>query len=216
VRYRKELRVAALVVLGSLWATACVATSTTAERTDPAPSPSANSAPEAGPGAVDQLTIRPEGPMEGYDRELFGRWVDTDDNGCDTRCEVLARQEIAGLPGLDGQGWESIYDAYMTDDPSELDVDHVVALGEAWRSGASTWSEDRRRDFANDLETGALVAVTASTNRSKGDSDPATWQPPSQAAWCWYGEAWVSTKLRWGLTADADEARALTNMADRC
>src|SRR5690606_9096592 len=111
----------------------------------------------------------------------------------------------------------SIYDGYSTPDASELDVDHVGALGEAWRSGAPSWDAWRRRAFANDLdEPGALIAVSASTNRSKSDRDPASWQPPNRDAWCQWGRAWVRVKVKWGLTADEAEVRALENILAGC
>jgi hypothetical protein len=173
--------------------------------------------PPAGPLAlVDQLVVAPESLSAGYSRDLFEHWIDADHDGCDTRCEVLAAEQRTDLPGLTS-GWLSIYDGYSTDDPSELDIDHVVALAEAWRSGADTWDPARRQAFANDLdEPAALIAVTAATNRSKSDKDPARWQPPNRAAWCEFGTAWVTVKVRWQLTADQAEAGALRNMLADC
>lgn len=166
---------------------------------------------------VDQLTVAPEGSGAGYDRSLFQHWIDADGNGCHTRCEVLAVEKRYDLPGLPGGGWLSIYDGYSTDDPGELDVDHVVALAEAWRSGADTWDPARRRAFANDLdEPDALIAVTASTNRSKSDRDPASWQPPNRDAWCQFGLGWVRVKIKWNLTADDAEVKALRNIVAGC
>jgi hypothetical protein len=110
----------------------------------------------------------------------------------------------------------SIYDGYSTDDSSEFDVDHVVALGEAWDSGASGWNDERREAFANDLDSGQLVAVTAATNRSKSDRDPADWQPPNRDAWCEWGAAWIEVKAKWDLTADRAELDALTNIMRGC
>jgi hypothetical protein len=125
--------------------------------------------------------IAPEGSDAGYDRDLFDHWTDADSDGCDARCEVLEQERRIDLPGLPGGGWLSTYDGYTTPDAGELDVDHVVALGEAWRSGGATWDGARREAFANDLDDpGALIAVTASANRSKGDRDPASWQPPNR------------------------------------
>jgi hypothetical protein len=166
---------------------------------------------------VSQLTIGPESSGGDYDRDLFDHWIDADSNGCNTRCEVLAAERRTDLPGLPGGGWLSAYDGYSTNDASEFDIDHMVPLAEAWRSGANMWPAERRRDFANDLSSPAsLIAVTAATNRSKGDRDPAIWQPPNQSAWCSYVSDWATTKIRWGLTADAAEVRALTNMARGC
>jgi hypothetical protein len=164
---------------------------------------------------IASLPVAPESAAGPYSRHLFGgSWIDADGDGCDTRCEVLRADRHQSLPGLPAGGWLSTYDGYTTDDPSELDIDHLVPLAEAWRSGASGWDGPRRLAFANDLDhPGALVAVTAASNRSKGDKDPAAWQPPSTSAWCDYVMAWVTTKLRWELTADEAEVRALTNMA---
>ncbi|MFO1537455.1 MAG: excalibur calcium-binding domain-containing protein, partial [Actinomycetota bacterium] len=166
--------------------------------------------------ALDRLVVEPEGYRPGYDRGLFVHWVDDDGDGCDTRCEVLAAERRTDLPGLT-VGWLSIYDGYSTDDSSELDIDHVVALAEAWSSGAWAWDAARRRAFANDLgDPRALIAVTAATNRSKSDRDPAQWQPPNRAAWCEFADAWIATKLRWGLTVDPAERAALANMLAGC
>lgn len=191
-------------------------------------------APPSGPGPalVDLLTVTPVGSEAGYERELFPHWVDGDGDGCDTRDEVLLAElrpaRVAGAgagvgAGTDGRGctvtgeWSSSYDGYVTDDPADLEIDHTVALAEAWRSGAATWSLARRQAFANDTGyAGTLVAVTAATNRAKSDSDPASWQPPNRAAWCVFGTNWVFVKYRWQLTADAAEARALRNLLRGC
>jgi hypothetical protein len=173
--------------------------------------------PAGGAARLTRLRVAQEGPRDGYERDLFGGWIDADGDGCDTRCEVLAAERRASLPGLAGGGWRSLYDGYTTADPSELEVDHVVALAEAWDSGASGWTADRRRAFANDLDLpGALVAVTAATNRSKGARDPASWQPPDRSAWCEFGAAWVDVKAKWDLTVDRDELAALTNLLEGC
>lgn len=162
------------------------------------------------------LVIAPEGSRDGYDRSRFRHWIDSDADGCDTRCEVLVRQRTTALPGLAGGGWLSTYDGYSTDDPSELDVDHVVALAEAWDSGAAAWNAARREAFANDLGSGQLIAVTAATNRSKSDRDPAEWQPPNRNAWCEWGAAWIGVKAKWELTADQAEVSALNNIMRGC
>ena len=169
------------------------------------------------PDLVDQLVVAPELPDGGYERGLFVHWIDADGDGCDTRCEVLASERRTDLPGLPGGGWLSAYDGSTTPDPAALDIDHVVALAEGWRSGAAAWDPARRQAFANDLdEPGALVAVTEATNRSKGDRDPASWQPPDRRARCGFATDWVGTKLRWGLTADAAEVAALRSILATC
>lgn len=180
----------------------------------------------AGAFSVDELlstvTVAPESAGSAYDRDLFDHWSDDDRDGCDTRKEVLiSESHVAVQPGARcaiGAGWWlSVYDGYSTDDPSELEIDHLVALSEAWRSGADAWSPERRQAFANDLgHPGALVAVTAAMNRSKSDKDPARWQPPNRGAWCLYATDWITVKARWGLTADEAEATALRNMLNGC
>jgi hypothetical protein len=111
--------------------------------------------------AIDQLVIAPEATGEGYDRDLFPHWTDDDSDGCDVRCETLQSERRTDLPGLPGGGWLSTYDAYTTADETELEIDHVVALAEAWRSGASTWDAARRTAFANDLDPDTRAGAEA-------------------------------------------------------
>jgi hypothetical protein len=148
-----------------------------------------------------------------YVREAFPHWVEHD--GCDTRSRVLIAESTVPVTLGDDctvvrERWRSPYDGAILASPGGLDVDHVVPLAEAWRSGAWAWSDDERRDFANDLEVPyALVAVTSGVNRAKGDRDPATWLPPRVDAICAYVTDWVRVKVRWRLTVDAAEHTAL-------
>ena len=129
-----------------------------------------------------QLTVA-EDKTTGYNRSAFKHWIDTDKDGCDTRAEVLIEEAIVkpkiGLKcKLTGGKWVSAYDGKTITNPSQLDVDHMVPLAEAWRSGAWKWTAEQREAFANDLDNSeALIAVTLSTNRSKGDKDPSSWMP---------------------------------------
>ena len=191
---------------------------------DQADEPPAAPVPGGAGALVDQLVVVPEAGADSYQRDLFGGgWIDADGDGCDTRAEVLIAESLTPAQ-VDPYGcavtagdWLSSYDGYTTTDPTELEIDHVVALAEAWRSGASQWDSPRRLAFANDLdEPSALIAVTASTNRSKSDRDPASWQPPSTASWCGFATAWVTVKVRWALTADQAEVDALRNMLAPC
>jgi hypothetical protein len=162
------------------------------------------------------LPVAPEDSGAGYSRALFPHWIDADGDGCDTRCEVLAEERRTDLPGI-GTGWYSLYDGVVTADPSTFDIDHLVPLAEAWRSGADHWDATRRRDYANDLtDPDALIAVSASSNRSKGDQDPARWLPPNRGSWCEYARDWVEVKVTWGLTADPAEVSALRNLLTSC
>ncbi|MDQ0701195.1 HNH endonuclease family protein [Streptomyces sp. EN16] len=158
----------------------------------------------------------------GYTRSSFRHWnageITTD--GCNTRAEVLiAEAVVAPTVGagckLTGGTWLSYYDGQEVTNASGLDIDHMVPLAEAWDSGASAWTATRREAYANDQgSTVSLVAVTARSNRQKSDQDPADWMPPSPDAQCQYVAEWVSTKLRWQLTADDRELEALKVYAD--
>ena len=160
------------------------------------------------PAGADVLTVSQD-QLSGYNRSLFKHWIDADKDGCDTRAEVLiqeaiVRPKIGKKCVLIGGKWRSEYDGKTTSKASDLDIDHVVPLAEAWRSGAWAWSSLKRQAFANDLENAeALIAVSASTNRSKGDKDPSLWMPSENQ--CQYLNSWVQVKLKYGLTADKIE-----------
>ena len=92
----------------------------------------------------------------------------------------------------------------------------MVPLADAWRSGASGWTDARRQDFANDLTRPQLIAVSSTTNRAKGDQDPSQWKPPNRDFWCQYAEDWIAVKRYWALTVTAAEKTALTDMLGAC
>jgi len=92
----------------------------------------------------------------------------------------------------------------------------VVPLSEAWDSGASKWTTAQRQAFANDVTRPQLVAVSASSNRSKGDRDPATWVPTRSAYVCTYVRAWVQVKYYYDLSVDSAEKTALQNDLSSC
>ena len=171
--------------------------------------------------AVAGLAVAEENRL-GYDRDLFPHWVDEDRDGCHTRREVLIAEATSSpVVGprctLVGGQWYSYYDNATWSDQADLDIDHVVALAEAWDSGASGWTTARRRAFANDLgDERSLVAVTDNVNQAKGDEDPATWMPPYEPARCRFIGEWVTVKLRWRLTVDPSEKAPLTTGADNC
>jgi len=165
--------------------------------------------------ALSRLKVQSE-YQSGYSRDKFGsRWTDADGDGLDTRAEVLIAESkvrvfISGGIVRTGK-WISLYDNRTWKNASSLDIDHVVALSEAWKSGAYRWSASRRLAFANDLGVSwSLRAVTNYVNRSKGDRDPDSWLPPYRAATCTYLVGWVAVKLRWGLSVDADEKSAIS------
>ena len=165
------------------------------------------------------LTVAPD-QLSGYERTLFNHWIDADKDKCDTRKEVLI-QEAVVAPKLssgcvfNGGKWISPYDGLATNDYSTLDIDHMVPLSEAWRSGAWKWSPAQREAYANDLtDSRTLVAVTASLNRQKSDQDPSTWLPPVDK--CTYVSNWIAIKVRYSLTVDTVEANALTTLVASC
>jgi len=153
--------------------------------------------------------------LTGYSRDLFRLWIDADGNGCDARKEVLiseARVKPTLLAGcrLSGGRWWSAYDNLYITDSGSLDIDHLVALSEAWQSGAWRWSPTTRKAYANDLDYPlSLIAVTASTNRQKSDQDPAEWLPAFNEYRCTYVATWIAVKWRWRLTIDPAEQVAL-------
>lgn len=170
---------------------------------------------------ISQLVVAAE-QGDGYDRDLFRHWIDADGDGCNTRREVLiaeakVKPTVTGDCDLVGGEWYSAYDQVTTTDPSSFDIDHFIPLKEAWDSGAYAWSSDKRKDFANDLGFAkSLIAVTASSNRSKSDRDPADWMPPNAEYHCSYITAWVEVKIRWGLTVDEIEFAVLKDYSSTC
>ncbi|KAA0549844.1 HNH endonuclease [Bacillus sp. BGMRC 2118] len=166
---------------------------------------------------LNALTVKTEGSMTGYTRDNFPHWI-SQGNGCDTRQVVLKRDAdyySGDCPVTSGK-WYSYYDGVTVYSPSDIDIDHVVPLAEAWRSGANNWTTEKRKNFANDLNGPQLIAVTASSNRSKGDQDPSTWKPTRYGAHCAYAKMWINTKYRWGLSLQSSEKTALQSMLNSC
>ncbi|MFI6567065.1 HNH endonuclease family protein [Streptomyces sp. NPDC050534] len=167
------------------------------------------------------LPVRTE-DRTGYERSKFRHWIDADRDGCNTRAEVLkAEAVIAPTQGpncvLSGGRWYSPYDDRYLDGPRGLDIDHLVPLAEAWDSGAFAWTAGEREAYANDLgDDRALIAVSASSNRSKADQDPSTWLPPATGYRCTYVTDWVADKTRWGLSVDAAEQSTLEGVLGDC
>jgi hypothetical protein len=186
-------------------------------------SPGAGGSASADPSVARQqlaeLTVADSLSMSGYSRDRFPHWIQQG-NGCDTRDVVLKRQgqgvETAGECKIVKGSWLSPYDNQTYTDPQKLDVDHLVPLANAWRSGAKNWTDDRRQDFANDLTRPQLIAVSLTQNRAKGDQDPAQWKPSNHDYWCQYAEDWVTVKHFWQLTVTAAEKTALTDMLGTC
>ncbi|MCY4035892.1 MAG: HNH endonuclease [bacterium] len=187
------------------------------------PPPSATPASPTGAGLVslaallDQAATAEE-VTAGYSRDDWKHWIDQDGDGLDTRQEVLADESL-GDPAIAGNRvrtglWTSLYDGVRTSNPSDFDVDHVVALNEAHQSGGWAWDTLTRQLYANDLTfPDHLIAVSASSNRSKGARDPAEWLPSNPAAICTYLGWWTAIKVRWGLAMDRAERQTIARYA---
>ncbi|MFI6816051.1 DUF1524 domain-containing protein [Nonomuraea sp. NPDC050328] len=131
--------------------------------------------------------------------------------------EAVVAPTVIDRCRLIGGSWYSYYDDTTVYDAAGLDADHLVPLAEAYDSGAHAWTPARREEYANDLDDSwHLVAVTARSNRSKADQDPATWQPPHETARCRYAAEWTAIKIRWELTIDPAEQQALTDLGTAC
>jgi hypothetical protein len=165
-----------------------------------------------------KLTLGKPGSMKGYSREKFPHWRSTGAN-CDVRDSVLKRDgtkvKLSGCNVVAGT-WKSLYDGVVITSPTKIDIDHMVPLADAWRSGASAWTTEKRGNFANDLKDPQLVAVSASSNRAKGDQDPSTWKPKETSSWCVYAKDWIAVKTAWKLTVTTAEKAALTDMLEKC
>jgi hypothetical protein len=172
--------------------------------------------------------VQGRAPRTGYDRDLFGAgWVDTDRNGCDTRNDVLAR-DLAGETFTPGTRDCVVVSGTLTDPYSgrtidfrrgqgtsdDVQVDHVVALSDAWQKGAQQWDAARRTQFANDPLN--LLAVDGPLNAQKGDGDAATWLPPDRSARCAYVARQVAVKLEYGLWMTRAERDAIATVLETC
>ncbi|MDT9698486.1 HNH endonuclease family protein [Streptomyces sp. P17] len=164
------------------------------------------------------LTVATE-DRTGYNRDLFPLWI-TQSGTCNTREVVLKRDgtnvvQDSACAAVSGS-WYSPYDGATWTAASDVDIDHLVPLAEAWDSGADSWTTSRRQAFANDLTRPQLIAVTDNVNQAKGDQDPATWMPSRTAYRCTYVRAWVQVKYYYDLSVDSAEKSALTSYLNAC
>lgn len=227
---RERVRAAAVAVLGLVMLSSCANSGAGSA----ASSPTAESQVEAMTARrlLAELRVADRLQPDTYDRDAFGSaWSDTDGNGCNQRDDVLLRDAVPGTTTVADQGgcahdvlagtWIDPYTGktLVFDDLKDLSqaqaiqIDHVVPLAEAWASGADAWSDNKRREFANDLAV--LLAVDGPTNASKSDGDPAAWRP-RKAYQCVYARRWIRTKHRYDLAVDASEVTALRGMLGYC
>lgn len=176
------------------------------------------------------LRVRPAGTMDGYSREKFPHWSDAreygwtlpagtpDPGSCDARDAALirdGREEVVGSGCTVERGrWFDPYTGNTYYVPSDIDIDHVVPLANAWRSGAASWSTAKKERFANvPLD---LLAVEDNANASKGDKGPEAWKPPRAAYHCTYSKKWINIKHYWTLSVTKSEKSALKQMLSTC
>ncbi|MFJ1805302.1 MULTISPECIES: HNH endonuclease family protein [unclassified Streptomyces] len=164
------------------------------------------------------LTVKTEN-RTGYDRDLFPTWI-TISGTCNTREYILKRDGTnivtnSACTATSGS-WYSPYDGATWTAASDLDIDHLVPLAEAWDSGASAWTTAQRQGFANDVTRPQLIAVTDNVNQSKSDQDPAEWMPSLTSYRCTYVRAWVQVKYYYDLSVDSAEKSALTSYLSSC
>ena len=169
-------------------------------------------------GYLSQLTVAAEN-RTGYSRSLFPTWI-TISGTCNTREWILKRDGSnvttdSACVATSGS-WYSPYDGATWTSPSDVDIDHLVPLAEAWDSGAGKWTTAQRQAFANDVTRPQLLAVTDNVNQAKGDQDPATWVPSRSAYVCTYVRAWVQVKYYYNLSVDTAEKSALQNYLANC
>ena len=179
------------------------------------------------------LPIKGRAPMTGYTRDQFGpAWDDNNDdplghNGCDTRNDILRRDLTATTLKPDTHGCAvltgSLADPYTgttiaftrgVTTSAQIQIDHVVPLGDAWQTGAQQLTAQRRVDFGNDPLN--LLAVNGSQNETKGDSDAASWLPPNKAYRCAYVARQVSVKRKYGLWVTQAEHDAIASVLTTC
>ena len=178
------------------------------------------------PMVVELTVTSTEVPADlpAYDRDQWGRWRDADGDCQDTRQEVLiseslvpATHQTARQCRVASGEWFRVCTGTTVLEPGALDIDHLVPLANAHRSGAWAWPEERKRAYYNSLDDADhLIAVTASANRSKGARGPEEWRPPNESYWCEYARDWIRIKQAWGLTVTSAEAQALQEMLGRC
>lgn len=174
---------------------------------------------------LNQLKVAKRERGADYDRNFFGKgWVDIDNNTCFTRADILARD----LEGVKKKGRCKVQSGTLHDpytgktiayrsgkDTSELvQIDHVVALLDAWGTGAQVWDEGKRVAFANDPLN--LLAVDGQINDDKGHKNASQWLPPNQAFHCHYVARQVAVKARYGLWVTAEEKAAMAKVLEMC
>ena len=174
--------------------------------------------------ALNKLEVKGRAPKTGYTRSQFPHWSDPDRNGCDARNDILKRDltNITYKSGtrdckvIAGQLLDPFSGKVITFSTTKvvIDIDHVVALSNAWQTGAAYFDKNTRLLIANDPIN--LLAVDAKLNRQKGDSDAATWLPPNKSFRCEYVARQVAVKAKYKLWVTEPEKVAITKILSNC
>lgn len=151
-----------------------------------------------------------------YSRKDYKHWIKQERGGYDTRQKVLIEESLImptikpSAKKVESGRWYGSYTDRLFDDPKDLDIDHLVPLGEAHRSGACYWNKERKKQYANHLQhKEELIAVSKGANREKGQKDPSKWLPKNQDYVCEYIFDWLIIKTRWGLWIDSEEKESI-------
>ncbi|TQN70025.1 putative secreted protein [Colletotrichum shisoi] len=188
---------------------------------EPLPMPTPPGIPTAATAKTQlaALTVRAWTNTDTYDRDLFPHWS-TVSGACNTRETVLQRDGtgvvVDSACAATSGTWKSPYDGATWTAASDVDIDHMVPLKNAWISGAASWTTAKREQFANDLTRPQLWAVTDSVNQSKSDKSPDSWKPSVTSFYCVYARSWVQVKSYWALSVTSAEKTALTSMLNTC
>ena len=202
-------------------------TPTTTTPTRPTPTTTAPTTPSPATGtalaALERLAVKGRAPKTGYSREQFGGgWATA--AGCATRDRILQR-DLVDRTYTSGSSCRlqsgTLHDPYTGEtiryvrrNGSNIDIDHVVALMDAWQKGAQQWSPAKRKMFANDPLN--LLAVGAAVNRAKADSDAATWLPPRRSFRCEFVAIQIAVKYTYGLWVTGAERDAMSRILAAC
>ena len=156
-----------------------------------------------------------------YNRKDWPHWVDADSDCQNTRAEILIRDSLVPVKFKRNKGcnvshgkWVGPYTGKVMTKASDLDIDHIVPLSHAHKTGGASWSRSKKRQFANDPLN--LLAVDDATNQAKSDKSPKQWKPPLNSYWCTYAARWKMVKAKYGLSVGGSERRAMGVMDRRC
>jgi hypothetical protein len=212
---RWEIRIAAVVAALLIGATPNSATGVEQE-------------PGMATAVLETLAVKGRAPKTGYTRAQFGpAWADVDRNGCDTRNDILKRDltsityraktrncVVESGTLIDRYSGETINFVKGNISSMEVQIDHVVALSNAWQTGAFKLSADQRKALSNDPLN--LFAVKGRLNSQKGDGDAATWLPPLKSFRCSYVAQQIAVKAKYSLWVTAPEKAAMVSILAKC